>query len=66
MSKRILLFLVIIIQKHLLNSKIRDTFIQEAKKLGHEIDLINLHEEKILSFLTVRLLVIRFLTTEKD
>ena len=32
------------------NSSIRDTFIDEAKKQGHEIDLINLHEEKQLNF----------------
>jgi len=32
------------------NSSIRDTFIDEAKKHGHEIDLINLHEEKQLNF----------------
>ena len=25
------------------NASIRDTFIDEAKTLGHEIDLINLH-----------------------
>ena len=28
------------------NASIRDTFIDEAKKLNHKIDLINLHEEK--------------------
>ena len=28
------------------NATIRDTFINEAKKCGHEIDLINLFEEK--------------------
>ena len=28
------------------NSAIRDTFIDEAKKIGHKIDLINLFEEK--------------------
>ena len=28
------------------NSAIRDTFIKEAKRLGHEIDLINLFEEE--------------------
>ncbi|MBS56918.1 MAG: hypothetical protein CMP16_03475 [Rickettsiales bacterium] len=28
------------------NSEIRDTFIDEAKKCGHQIDLINLFEEK--------------------
>ena len=32
--------------KHSFNASIRDTFIDEAKTLGHEIDLINLHEEK--------------------
>ena len=35
------------------NSSIRDTFIDEAKKCGHEIDLINLHEEKQLNFFDV-------------
>ena len=28
------------------NAAIRDTFIAEASKLGHKIDLINLHDEK--------------------
>ena len=28
------------------NSSVRDTFIDEAKKFGHEIDLINLFEEE--------------------
>tara|TARA_B100000767_G_scaffold270172_1_gene293339 strand:+ start:4933 stop:5511 length:579 start_codon:yes stop_codon:yes gene_type:complete len=32
------------------NSSIRDTFIDEAKKCGHKIDLINLHDEKQLNF----------------
>jgi len=32
------------------NASIRDTFINEAKKNGHEIDLINLHDEKPISF----------------
>ena len=32
------------------NASIRDTFIDEAKKNGHEIDLINLHEENPLNF----------------
>ena len=32
------------------NQSIRDTFIDEAKKNGHEIDLINLHDEKQLHF----------------
>ena len=32
------------------NASIRDTFIDEAKTLGHEIDLINLHEERPIPF----------------
>ena len=32
------------------NASIRDTFIDEAKKLNHKIDLINLHNEKPLPF----------------
>ena len=32
------------------NASIRDTFIDEAKKLNHKIDLINLHDEKPLPF----------------
>ena len=32
------------------NALIRDTFIEEAKKCGHEIDLINLHNENQLHF----------------
>ena len=32
------------------NASVRDTFIQEAKKLGHQVDLINLHEEKPIPF----------------
>ena len=32
------------------NASVRDTFIEEAKKLGHQIDLINLHEEKPIPF----------------
>ena len=32
------------------NQSIRDTFIDEAKKNGHEIDLINLHDEKLIPF----------------
>ena len=32
------------------NQSIRDTFIDEAKKNGHERDLINLHDEKQLHF----------------
>ena len=36
--------------KKYFNQSIRDTFIDEAKKRGHEIDLINLHDEKQLHF----------------
>ena len=36
--------------KESFNASIRDTFIDEAKKIGHQIDLINLHEEKPLDF----------------
>ena len=32
------------------NQSIRDTFIDECKKSGHEIDLINLHDEKPIPF----------------
>ena len=32
------------------NASIRDTFIDEATKLNHKIDLINLHDEKPLPF----------------
>ncbi len=32
------------------NASVRDTFIEEAKKLGHQVDLINLHEEKPIPF----------------
>ena len=32
------------------NASIRDTFIDEAKKRGHQIDLINLHDEKPIPF----------------
>ncbi len=32
------------------NAAVRDTFIIEAKNLGHKIDLINLHEENPLPF----------------
>ena len=36
--------------KNSFNASVRDTFIDEAKKYGHNIDLINLHEEKQLDF----------------
>ena len=32
------------------NALVRDTFIDESKKCGHEIDLVNLHEEKPIKF----------------
>ena len=32
------------------NAAIRDTFIDEAKKIGHEIDLINIYDEKQIKF----------------
>ena len=35
------------------NQEIRDTFCSEAKKLGHEIDLINLHEKNLYLFMMV-------------
>ena len=32
------------------NAAIRDTFIEEAKKKGHEIDLVNVYDEKQIKF----------------
>ena len=32
------------------NAAIRDTFIEEAKKIGHEIDLINIYDERQIKF----------------
>ena len=32
------------------NAAIRDVFIKEAEKCGHQIDLINLHKEKQINF----------------
>ena len=32
------------------NAAIRDTFIEEAKKIGHEIDLVNVYDEKQIKF----------------
>ena len=32
------------------NASIRDAFIDEAKKLNYQIDLINLHDEKPIPF----------------
>ena len=50
MSKRIFIVYGHHNSKTSFNAAIRDTFIEEAKKNGHEIDLINLHEEKPLNF----------------
>jgi NAD(P)H dehydrogenase (quinone) len=50
MSKRIFIVYGHHNTKKSFNQSIRDTFIDEAKKRGHEIDLINLHEEKQLPF----------------
>ena len=50
MSKRIFIVYGHHNTKKCFNQEIRDTFISEAKKLGHEIDLINLHEEKPIPF----------------
>jgi len=32
------------------NAAIRDTFIEEVKKKGHEIDLVNVYDEKQIKF----------------
>ena len=32
------------------NAAVRDTFIDEAEKIGHEIDLINIYDEKQIKF----------------
>ena len=50
MSKRIFIVYGHYNTKESFNASIRDAFIEEAKKNGHEIDLINLHEEKPLHF----------------
>ena len=50
MSKRIFIVYGHHDTKKCFNQEIRDTFISEAKKLGHQIDLINLHEEKPIPF----------------
>ena len=50
MSKRIFIVYGHHNTKKCFNQEIRDIFISEAKKLGHKIDLINLHEEKPLKF----------------
>ena len=50
MSKRIFVVYGHHNVKKSFNASIRDTFIDEAKKNGHEIDLINLHDEKPIPF----------------
>ena len=50
MSKRIFIVYGHHNTKKCFNASIRDTFIEEAKKLGHEIDLINLHDEKPIPY----------------
>ena len=50
MSKRIFIVYGHHNSKTSFNAAIRDAFIDEAKKHGHKIDLINLHEEKPLNF----------------
>ena len=32
------------------NAAVRDTFIDEAKKIGHEIDLVNIYDERQIKF----------------
>ena len=50
MSKRIFIVYGHHNTKKSFNQSIRDAFIDEAKKNGHEIDLINLHDEKPIPF----------------
>ena len=50
MSKRIFIVYGHHNTKKSFNQSIRDAFIDEAKKNGHEIDLVNLHDEKQLHF----------------
>jgi len=50
MSKKIFIVFGHHNSKTSFNSSVRDTFIDEAQKCGHEIDLINLYEEKQLNF----------------
>ena len=50
MSKRILIVYGHHNTKKSFNQSIRDAFIDEARKNGHEIDLVNLHDEKQLHF----------------
>ena len=50
MSKRIFIVYGHHNTKKSFNQSIRDIFIEECKKIGHEIDLINLHDEKPIPF----------------
>ena len=50
MSKKIFIIFGHHNSKTSFNAAIRDTFIDEAKKNGHKIDLVNLHEENQLHF----------------
>ena len=50
MSKRIIIVYGHHNTKKSFNQSIRDTFIGECKKIGHEIDLINLHDEPPIPF----------------
>jgi len=50
MSKRIFIVYGHHNIKESFNASIRDAFIDEAKKNGHQVDLINLHDEKPLNF----------------
>ena len=50
MSKRIFIVYGHHNIKESFNQSIRDAFIDEAKKIGHDIDLINLHDEKPIPF----------------
>ena len=50
MSKKIFIVYGHYNTKKSFNASIRDTFIDEAKKLDYQIDLINLHDEKPLPF----------------
>ena len=50
MSKRIFIVYGHHNTKKSFNQSIRDTFIEECKKIGYEIDLINLHDEKPIPF----------------
>ena len=50
MSKKIFIVFGHHNTKNSFNASVRDTFIDEAKKCGHNTDLINLHEENQLNF----------------